>query len=77
MTVVTVREARTNLSRLIAEALEGGEVVIARGKVPAVRLVPVDRLRRGTPGALRGFVRTDDAAFAPLRDEELRDWGLE
>ena len=32
MSTFTVHEAKTNLSRLIAEALEGGDVVIARAR---------------------------------------------
>ena len=42
MTDVTVHEAKTNLSRLIREALAGGEVTIRQGRSgePLVRLVP-------------------------------------
>ncbi len=40
MTIVNVLEAKTNLSRLIAEVEAGGEVVIARHNKPVVRLVP-------------------------------------
>lgn len=39
MTVVNVLEAKTNLSRLIAEVEAGGEVIIARNNKPVVRLV--------------------------------------
>lgn len=76
MTQVTVHEAKTRLSQLIAEAENGGEVVIARGKVPAVRLVPVKPRGKRKPGVLKGLIEVDDSAFAPLTDEELRDWGL-
>ena len=54
MTQVSVHNAKTNLSRLIAEALAGGDVVIARGHVPAVRLVPVTPVGRRRFGALAG-----------------------
>lgn len=37
----TVHQAKTELSRLIERALAGEEVVIARGRKPLVRLVPV------------------------------------
>jgi prevent-host-death family protein len=40
MRKVNLYEAKTNLSRLVAEALEGEEVVIARAGKPLVRLVP-------------------------------------
>lgn len=73
--MVTVHEAKTRLSQLIAEVENGGEVVIARGKVPAVKLVPVAQ-RRGKrkPGALKGLISIDDRFFEPLSDEELRAW---
>ncbi len=35
---VTIHEAKTNLSKLIQEALMGEEVVIAKGRHPLVRL---------------------------------------
>ncbi len=50
MTVVNVLEAKTNLSRLIAEVEAGGEVVIARHNKPVVRLVPADALAAAAGG---------------------------
>ena len=41
MCSVKIHEAKTNLSKLIAQAQRGEEVVIARGKTPVVRLVPI------------------------------------
>ena len=38
---VTVRAAKTNFSKLIEAALTGEEVVIARGRNPVVKLVPI------------------------------------
>ena len=35
---VNIHEAKTQLSRLIQEALKGKEVIIARGNKPVVRL---------------------------------------
>lgn len=43
---VTIHEAKTHLSRLIREALRGEEVVIAKGKMPLVRLTA---LKEATP----------------------------
>ncbi|MBS0504600.1 MAG: type II toxin-antitoxin system prevent-host-death family antitoxin [Proteobacteria bacterium] len=74
MSVVTVHEAKTHLSRLIAEALAGGEVVIARGKEPAVRLVPVEQKRGRRIGALKGKISIDERFFEPLPDDELAAW---
>ena len=41
--LVNVHHAKSQLSKLIAAAEEGEEVVIARRGVPAVRLVPVPK----------------------------------
>ena len=48
MYITTVHDATTNLSRLIEKAERGEEVMIARGKQPVVRLVPIEKqhLRR-------------------------------
>jgi prevent-host-death family protein len=43
MTTVTIHKAKTQLSKLIEQALRGEEVVIARGKDPVARLVPYER----------------------------------
>ena len=80
MTVVTVHQAKTHLSRLIAAAERGEEVIIARGDTPAVRIVPADarvalatRARR-TPGRLKGFVTLDASFFEPMPEDELALW---
>lgn len=77
MTTVTVHQAKTNLSKLIAEVLAGGEVVIARGKEPAVKLVPVEQpKKRSMLGAYKGQFELSDAFFEPLPDDELEAWGM-
>ncbi|MFM6829180.1 MAG: type II toxin-antitoxin system Phd/YefM family antitoxin [Novosphingobium sp.] len=76
MSQFTVHEAKTNLSRLIAEALAGGEVVIARGNVPAVRLVPIVPRGRRHFGALHGKIAMDPRFAEPLPDDELAGWNL-
>ncbi len=72
---VTVHEAKTHLSRLIERACAGEEVIIARGKTPVVRLVPVEAApveRRF--GAMKGRARAGKAFFEPLPDAELGLW---
>ena len=77
MKTVTVHAAKTHLSRLIATVEAGEEVVIARGRVPVVRLVPVraEKSRRRF-GAFRGRARVSAAFFASLPEAELKAWGL-
>lgn len=77
MAQFSVHDAKTNLSRLIADALAGGEVVIARGKVPVVRLVPVERRGHRSFGALKGKIAIDARFEGQLPEDELSGWSLE
>jgi prevent-host-death family protein len=73
VTTVNVGQAKTELSRLIARALAGEQVEIARDGVPVVRLVPIEQkpgarfLAAG--GALAGKIRIGDDF--ELTDSEL------
>lgn len=74
----TVHQAKTNLSRLIKEACAGADVVIARGKQPVVRLVPlVPSRKKRVPGRLKGQIRIPRAFFRPMTRAELDEWGIE
>ena len=75
----TVHAAKTNLSKLIERAEKGEEIVIARGKKPVARLVPMGTpahvLRRRAFGALEGRLKLPDSFFfGPLPEEELALW---
>lgn len=74
-TVFNVHDAKSQLSRLIAMAEAGDEVVIARSGTPVVRLVA---LRSDAPqrrfGALAGVVSVDESFFDPLPGDELAAW---
>ena len=72
----SVHDAKTNLSKLIATALEGGDVVIARGTVPVVRLVPVAPRGKRCFGVLKGKIALDARFDEPLPDDELSGWNL-
>ncbi len=74
MTLFSLHEAKTNLSRLIAEALKGGDVVISRGSVPLVRLVPVAPRGKRRFGTLKGKLAVDARFAEPLPDQELVGW---
>ena len=75
MVTVNVHEAKTHLSRLLAQVEDGEEVVIARNGTPVARLVQV-RSARGTPqfGSWKGRLTLDDSFFDPLPPEELAAW---
>ena len=74
MPIVTVHVAKTNLSSLIERAEAGEEIVIARGKYPAVRLVPVKPLSQRQFGLYKGLAKIGPEFFEPLPEEELRAW---
>ena len=74
MRVVTIHQAKTNLSRLIAQAERGEDVVIARGKQPVVRLVPVKPPpKRRKFGIFKGEFELGPSFFEPLPPEELAE----
>lgn len=76
MAIVTIHQAKTQLSKLIARVQAGEEVVIARGKEPVARLEPVTaRTTKREPGFLKGKVEIPDAFFFdPLPEDELALW---
>ena len=75
MTVVTIHQAKTQLSKLIAQAVGGEEVVIANGATPKVRLTPVAPVRKRQFGALKDVLSLNESFFEPLPAEELAAWG--
>ena len=74
MTVVTVNmhKAKTELSKLVARALEGEEIILTRYGKPVVRLVPIRQPR--VPGGLKGKIWMSPDFDAPLPEEILREF---
>lgn len=84
MTTVTIHEAKTHLSRLIKEALAGGDVTITQGRSgeELVKLVPAKPLaKKRQLGWLRDDSRgSDPLAYGfwdPLPEAELALWNGE
>ena len=78
METVTIHKAKTELSRLIEKACRGEEIVIARGKKPVVKLVPLAQpAQKRVPGLWKWLVTYTPDAFDPLTDQELKDLGFE
>jgi prevent-host-death family protein len=69
---VNMHQAKSSLSRLVARALAGEDVIIARNGEPLVRLVPVRKERkRRVPGRLKGQIwMSPDFEFT---DEEIAE----
>lgn len=58
----SIGEAKTNLSRLIAEVERGDQVELRRGQTPVAKLVPVQppATVRRHPGAFKGRIKIAD-----------------
>jgi antitoxin (DNA-binding transcriptional repressor) of toxin-antitoxin stability system len=73
MASVTIHAAKTHLSRLIARAAAGEEIIILHGKTPVARLTAI---ARNPPkrkfGAYRGEFEVPESFFDPLPEQELR-----
>ncbi len=74
MLTVNVHEAKTHLSRLLAQVEAGEEVVIARNGKPVARLVNVPKSGKRQFGSMKGLIKFDDSFFDPLPEEELKAW---
>lgn len=76
MTTVTMHEAKTHLSKLIVRVLAGESIVIARGREPKVKLVPIEEKTKShrVPGRLKGKIAIDERFFEPLPEDELGAW---
>ena len=75
ISVVTIHQAKTSLSRLLQKAAAGGEVIIARGAKPVARLVPIGEVKgRRSPGALKGVLSVGPEFLDALPAEELAAW---
>jgi prevent-host-death family protein len=75
VSIFTIHQAKTNLSRLIKKASEGEEVIIARGSKPVARVVPVGEVKgKRQPGSLKGKLRVGPEFFEPLPMSELSPW---
>jgi prevent-host-death family protein len=72
---VNIHEAKTQLSRLVEDAANGEEIVIAKAGRPVARLTslaPTRGPRR--PGFLKGKIWIADDFDAPLPEAILRDF---
>ncbi len=80
MTTITTHQAKTHLSRYLAEVEKGKEFVIARGKSAVAMLVPLKKRKpkaRPKVGEHIGpIIEIPASVFAPLTEEELKEWGL-
>ena len=74
MSTVNVHQAKTHLSRLLAQVEAGEEVVIARRGQPVARLVRCKVEGKRRFGAMKGRIFVDDGILEPLPEDELVLW---
>ena len=73
---VNIHEAKTHLSRLLVQAGEGEEIIIAKAGKPIARLVPIkERVLRRQPGSAKGQVAVVADFDAPLPEPILEEFG--
>jgi antitoxin (DNA-binding transcriptional repressor) of toxin-antitoxin stability system len=80
MTTVTTHEAKTHLSKLLAKVEEGESFVISRGSKAVAMLSPLTKEEK-PPRPKVGEILGDPfefpkEAFAPMGEEDLKEWGL-
>ena len=76
MKIVNIHAAKTQLSRLIADVVEGKDVVISKAGTPLVRLVPYDApVGPRQLGALAGHVEETDDCWEPDTETETLFYG--
>ncbi|OGV38961.1 MAG: hypothetical protein A3F46_01245, partial [Legionellales bacterium RIFCSPHIGHO2_12_FULL_42_9] len=71
--LVNIYEAKAHFSKLINQALNGDDIIIAKGGKPLIRLTPYTpdvETRRG--GQLRGLMTMSDDFDEPLPDDLLK-----
>ena len=80
MLTITTQEAESSISRYLAAVENGEEVLISRDKIPVAKLVPVEHSQKPPRPKVGETIdppfEIPNSAFAPLTDEELKEWGL-
>jgi prevent-host-death family protein len=72
MKTVNIHDAKTHLSKLIARARKGEEIVLAKAGKPVAKIVPFEAPpQRRVPGSARGQFTMSDDFDAPLPNEIL------
>lgn len=73
--IVNVHDAKTHFSAYLARVQLGEEIIVARAGKPVAKLVPLESKTTGKRklGLYEGF-KIPDSAFAPLTDQEMKDW---
>lgn len=75
MKSINIHDAKTHFSKLVEEAANGQEIVIAKAGKPQAKLVPISKkhiVRH--KGLLKGKIRISSDFDEPLPDELLKQF---
>lgn len=73
--IVNTHEAKTNLSKLLARASRGEEIIIAKAGTPVARLMPIaGKPKQRVPGSAAGVVTIAPDFDVPLPEEILQSF---
>ena len=74
---INIHEAKTHLSRLLENVIEGDEVVIAKHGKPVARLIPFKtKVTPRKAGSLKGQIKMSDNFDAPLPYDMAESLGM-
>ncbi len=69
MIQVNIHEAKTHLSKLIKQVLEGKDIIIAKGNKPVAKLTMLDNLKPERKlGSAKGKIKISPDFNKPLED---------
>ncbi|MBF0312154.1 MAG: type II toxin-antitoxin system Phd/YefM family antitoxin [Oligoflexia bacterium] len=68
MKTVNIHQAKTHLSRLIEDVLNGEDVFIAKGNRPLVKLTLIENNKTREIGRLKGKIQINSDFDEPLDD---------
>ncbi|MCW7492665.1 type II toxin-antitoxin system prevent-host-death family antitoxin [Leptospira sp. 2 VSF19] len=68
-----IHDAKSNLSKLIVQALEGKEVIISKSGKPIVKLVRItpDKKLKRKIGLYQGKLKISESFFEPLPEDTI------
>lgn len=72
MRIFNIHEAKTNLSRLVDEAVKGEPFIIAKAGKPKVKVIAIDAQKANAKrriGFLKGKIRVPDDIKTPFVEE--------
>jgi prevent-host-death family protein len=71
--MISIRTAKSNFSKLVAQVEGGDEIILTRRGKPVAKLIPFAKPKR-IPGRLKGQITIGPEFFEPMSEEELALW---